>query len=125
MFTRIVTILALAAGLSVGVATAPADAASRSFAQRCVDQHSHPRSTAAKRCERRDWVITRSYVMAPDGRLWTAESGWNVAHPVDFDETLPQTSGPYWFNNGEPCTWGGQYTPSFPDDDNLPLCPQP
>lgn len=120
MFTRILIALALAAGLSVGV-TAPADAAS--FAQRCVDQHTHPHSATADRCERRNWVITRSYVMAPNGRLWTAESGWNVRRPVDFDETLPKTSGPYWWNNGIPCKW--EENPFTDIDDDLPLCPMP
>lgn len=121
MHTIVRTIVALALVI-IGVTTAaPADASSRSFGQRCVDQHRHPHSATAHRCERRNWVITRSYVIAPDGRLWTAESGWDVRHPVDFDQTLPPTSGAYWWNGGVPCKWNEN--PFTAEDDDLPLCP--
>lgn len=119
---KIIAALVVAA-VTVLVIPASASAHSRSFAQRCVDQHATPHSRIAHRCEARNWVIDRDYVMAPNGRLWTAESGWNARRPVDFDETLPKTSGPYWFNDGIPCKW--TENPYISDDDDLPFCPMP
>lgn len=118
---KIITTLIVVA-IAVLAIPASASAHSRSFAQRCVDQHAHPHSRIAHRCEARNWVITRSYVIAPNGRLWTAESGWDVRHPVNFDETLPKTSGPYWFNGGVPCEFN--HNPYDPPS-GLPACPMP